>query len=82
MIANFFFHSADIVNIHLIDVVSGSIVFSMNHRRVKGPIHIVHSENWLVYSLYNEKIRRNEISEYNAVALIHDYQWPLITHPF
>ncbi|KAL7051439.1 hypothetical protein ACKWTF_004466 [Chironomus riparius] len=50
------------LNVHLIDVVSGSIVFSMNHRRAKGPVRIVHSENWLVYSFYNEKIRRNEIT--------------------
>jgi ER membrane protein complex subunit 1 len=54
----------DILNVYLIDVVSGSIVFSMSHRRAKGPVRIVHSENWLVYSFYNEKIRRNEISEY------------------
>ncbi|XP_070498350.1 ER membrane protein complex subunit 1 isoform X2 [Chironomus tepperi] len=50
------------LNVHLIDVVSGAIVFSMNHRRAKGPVRIVHSENWLVYSFYNEKIRRNEIT--------------------
>lgn len=54
---------SDILNIYLVDVVSGNVVFSMNHRRVKGPVKIVHSENWLVYSFYNEKIRRNEISE-------------------
>lgn len=60
----FFFTFVDILNVHLIDVVSGAIVFSMNHRRAKGPIRIVHSENWLVYSFYNEKIRRNEISKY------------------
>ena len=57
------FPSTDILNVHLIDVVSGNVVFSMNHRRVKGPVKIVHSENWLVYSFYNEKIRRNEISK-------------------
>lgn len=54
----------DMLNVYLVDVVSGAIVFSMNHRRAKGPVRIVHSENWLVYSFYNEKIRRHEISEY------------------
>jgi hypothetical protein len=54
----------DIINVYLVDVVSGSIVFSMNHRRARGPVQIVHSENWLVYSYHNEKIRRNEISKY------------------
>ncbi|CRL03016.1 CLUMA_CG016197, isoform A [Clunio marinus] len=52
----------NILNVYLVDVVSGSIVFSINHRRVKGPVKIVHSENWLVYTFYNEKIRRNEIT--------------------
>lgn len=56
-------HPSVILNIYLVDVVSGTVVFAMNHRRVKGPIQIVHSENWLVYSFYNEKIRRNEISK-------------------
>lgn len=52
----------DVLNIHLIDVVSGAIVTSLTHRRAKGPIHMVHSENWLVYSYYNDKVRRTEIS--------------------
>ncbi|XP_058813802.1 ER membrane protein complex subunit 1-like isoform X2 [Topomyia yanbarensis] len=51
-----------ILNIHLLDVVSGSIVFSMSHKRVRPPLHMVHSENWLVYSYYNDKVRRTEIS--------------------
>lgn len=56
------FIHADVLNIHLIDVVSGAIVTSLTHRRAKGPIHMVHSENWLVYSYYNDKVRRTEIS--------------------
>lgn len=52
----------DVLNIHLVDVVSGAIVTSLTHRRAKGPIHMVHSENWLVYSYYNDKVRRTEIS--------------------
>lgn len=66
---NTIFIFTDILNVHLIDVVSGAIVASMTHRRVTGPVKIVHSENWLVYSFYNDKIRRNEISEYYNVAL-------------
>lgn len=54
----------DILNVYLVDVVSGSIVFSVTHRRAKGPVKMIHSENWLVYSFYNEKVRRHEISEY------------------
>ncbi|XP_063704257.1 ER membrane protein complex subunit 1 [Culicoides brevitarsis] len=51
-----------ILNVHLVDVVSGAIIFSMTHRRAKGPVNIVHSENWLTYSFYNEKVRRTEIT--------------------
>uniref|UniRef100_A0A2M3Z3W4 ER membrane protein complex subunit 1 n=1 Tax=Anopheles braziliensis TaxID=58242 RepID=A0A2M3Z3W4_9DIPT len=60
-------HGADnihkyIMNVHLVDVVSGSIVFSMSHKRVRPPLHMVHSENWLVYSYFNDKARRTEIT--------------------
>ncbi|XP_037025633.1 ER membrane protein complex subunit 1 isoform X2 [Bradysia coprophila] len=51
-----------VLNIHLVDVVSGAVVQSLTHRRAKGPIHMVHSENWLVYSYYNDKVRRTEIT--------------------
>ncbi|XP_030373597.1 ER membrane protein complex subunit 1 isoform X2 [Scaptodrosophila lebanonensis] len=51
-----------ILNLYLIDVVSGSIVFTMTHRKVRPPVHIVHSENWLAYSYYNDKVRRTEIT--------------------
>lgn len=49
------------MNVYLVDVVSGAIVFSISHKRAKEPIHIVHSENWLVYSYFNDKWRRTEI---------------------
>ncbi|KAG8228186.1 hypothetical protein J437_LFUL008624 [Ladona fulva] len=51
-----------ILNIYLVDVVSGTIVFSLTHKRAKGPVHILHSENWVVYSYYNEKSRRTEVA--------------------
>ncbi|XP_014216207.1 ER membrane protein complex subunit 1 isoform X2 [Copidosoma floridanum] len=50
------------LNLYLIDVVSGNVIYSNVHKRTKGPVHIVHSENWLVYSYYNEKSRRTEIA--------------------
>lgn len=59
----FFF--ADVLNVHLVDVVSGGIVTTITHRRIKGPVNIVHSENWLVYSYYNDKVRRTELSKSN-----------------
>ncbi|XP_062535416.1 ER membrane protein complex subunit 1 isoform X2 [Armigeres subalbatus] len=51
-----------ILNVHLLDVVSGSIVFSMSHKRIRPPLQMVHSENWLVYSYYNDKVRRTEVT--------------------
>lgn len=50
------------MNLYLLDVVSGSMIFSLVHKRVRGPVHIVHSENWVVYSYYNDKSRRTEIA--------------------
>lgn len=61
-VANNQFIFVDIINVHLIDVVSGYVVQSLTHKRAKGPLHMVHSENWLVYSYYNDKVRRTEIS--------------------
>ncbi|XP_031634273.1 ER membrane protein complex subunit 1 isoform X2 [Contarinia nasturtii] len=51
-----------VVNVHLVDVVSGGIVTTITHRRIKGPVNIVHSENWLVYTYYNDKLRRTELT--------------------
>lgn len=52
-----------VLNVYLIDVVSGVIVFSMTHKRAQPPFHMVHSENWVAYTYYNEKVRRTEISK-------------------
>ncbi|XP_073827730.1 ER membrane protein complex subunit 1 isoform X1 [Musca autumnalis] len=51
-----------LLNVYLVDVVSGSVVFSMMHRKVRPPLHVVHSENWLAYAHYNDKVRRTEIT--------------------
>lgn len=73
-----------ILNVYLIDVVSGSVVFSMSHRRAKGPVRLVHSENWLVYSFYNEKIRRNEITSvelYEGKVQTNSTTWSSLNSP-
>lgn len=49
------------LNLYLIDVVAGSIVFSVTHRRAQPPYHVVYAENWVVYSFYSEKYRRTEL---------------------
>ncbi|XP_014259413.1 ER membrane protein complex subunit 1 [Cimex lectularius] len=50
-----------IISVYLVDTVSGAIVFSVVHKRAMEPVHIVHSENWVVYTFFNEKSRRTEI---------------------
>ncbi|XDV45908.1 hypothetical protein PO909_013917 [Leuciscus waleckii] len=50
------------VGIFLIDGVTGRIVHEAVQRKAKGPVHFVHSENWLVYVYWNSKFRRNEFS--------------------
>lgn len=50
------------ISIYLIDGVTGKVVFHCEHKRANGPVHMVHSENWVVYTYYNEKSRREEIA--------------------
>ncbi|XP_050039237.1 ER membrane protein complex subunit 1 [Dermacentor andersoni] len=55
-------HKVTSVTVHLIDVITGAFVYSGSHKRARGPVHIVHTENWIVYCYHNEKSRRAEIS--------------------
>ena len=41
---------AGLMSIHLVDAVTGNLVFHCSHRRARGPVHIVHSENWVTVS--------------------------------
>ncbi|KAI2515333.1 EMC1 isoform 6, partial [Pan troglodytes] len=65
------------IGIFLIDGVTGRIIHSSVQKKAKGPVHIVHSENWVVYQYWNTKARRNEFTvlelyegteQYNATA--------------
>ncbi|XP_038602282.1 ER membrane protein complex subunit 1 isoform X1 [Tachyglossus aculeatus] len=70
-------HERTFIGIYLIDGVTGRIVHSSVQKKAKGPVHIVHSENWVVYQYWNTKARRNEFTvlelyegteQYNATA--------------
>ncbi|XP_062872101.1 ER membrane protein complex subunit 1 [Trichomycterus rosablanca] len=50
------------MGIFLIDGVTGRIVHEAVQRKARGPVHFVHSENWVVYAYWNTKSRRNEFS--------------------
>lgn len=41
------------INVYLVDTVTGSVVYSFNYKRCRGPVHIVHSENWFFVSFFN-----------------------------
>uniref|UniRef100_A0A3Q0SZM5 ER membrane protein complex subunit 1 n=1 Tax=Amphilophus citrinellus TaxID=61819 RepID=A0A3Q0SZM5_AMPCI len=50
------------VGIILIDGVTGRIIHEAVQRKTRGPVHVVHSENWVVYEYWSTKSRRNEFS--------------------
>lgn len=73
-----------VLNVHLIDVVSGSIIFSMSHKRAKEPFYMVHSENWLAYTYYNEKVRRTEVTTmelYEGKTQVNSTVWSSLDPP-
>ena len=53
---------ADLLLLLLLLLLSGLVIFHTRHKNAKGPFHMVHSENWLVYCLYNTKSRRYELT--------------------
>uniref|UniRef100_G3W3B0 ER membrane protein complex subunit 1 n=1 Tax=Sarcophilus harrisii TaxID=9305 RepID=G3W3B0_SARHA len=70
-------HERTFIGIYLIDGVTGRIIHSSVQKKAKGPVHLVHSENWVVYQYWNTKARRNEFTvlelyegteQYNATA--------------
>uniref|UniRef100_A0A3P8T7Z9 ER membrane protein complex subunit 1 n=1 Tax=Amphiprion percula TaxID=161767 RepID=A0A3P8T7Z9_AMPPE len=50
------------IGILLIDGVTGRIIHEAVQRKARGPVHVVHSENWVVYEYWSTKSRRNEFS--------------------
>ncbi|XP_055515205.1 ER membrane protein complex subunit 1 [Leucoraja erinacea] len=70
-------HERTFICIYLIDGVTGRITHESVQRKARGPVNIVHSENWVVYKYWNTKSRRNEITvlelfegteQYNSTA--------------
>jgi len=53
--------SKTFITVQVIDLVTGKLFFSAIHKKVTPPYHVVHSENWAVYTFYNEKSRRTEL---------------------
>ncbi len=43
------------INLYLVDTVTGGVVTSFNYKKCKGPVNIVHSENWFFVTLLKYK---------------------------
>lgn len=43
-------------------LISGFVIYSLAHKKARGPVNLVHSENWLVYTFFNERYRRTELA--------------------
>eukprot|EP00116_Pleurobrachia_bachei_P001779 sb/3462041/ len=50
------------VDILVYDMVTGEQVYFSRHKQYSGPAHVLLSENWLVYHLWNTKLRRYEVT--------------------
>ena len=50
------------VRIYIVDTVTGAILHSVVHRDAKGPVHLVQTENTVVYNYWNNKKQRYEVS--------------------
>ncbi|CAI2347305.1 unnamed protein product [Caenorhabditis sp. 36 PRJEB53466] len=53
--------SSQQLSIVLVDIVTGQVVHSASFGKAGGPIHLVHSENWIAYAYWSEKGRRTEL---------------------
>merc|ERR1719285_1606304 len=53
--------SKPFITVQVVDLVTGRIFFSATHKKVAAPFHAVLSENWAVYTYFNDKARRTEL---------------------
>jgi len=53
--------SKTFITIQVVDLVTGRVFFSATHKKVLPPFHCVLSENWAVYTYFNDKARRTEL---------------------
>uniref|UniRef100_A0A1I7ZIA1 ER membrane protein complex subunit 1 n=1 Tax=Steinernema glaseri TaxID=37863 RepID=A0A1I7ZIA1_9BILA len=50
-----------VLSISLIDAVTGQLVHMARHPKASGPFNMVHCENWLAYTFWNERARRMDL---------------------
>ncbi|XP_045463624.1 ER membrane protein complex subunit 1 [Harmonia axyridis] len=51
-----------VLSVYLLDGITGFVIYSLAHKKARGPVNLVHSENWLVYTFFNERYRRTELA--------------------
>ena len=49
------------ITVQVADLVTGKVFFSATPKKVLPTFHAVHSENWAVFSYFNDKARRTEL---------------------
>lgn len=50
------------INIYLVDIITGMVIHHTYHSNSAGPLNMVLCENFLVYSYWNKKSYRTEVS--------------------
>ncbi|KAG1651303.1 ER membrane protein complex subunit 1 [Nymphon striatum] len=60
------------ISLYLIDGVTGNIIHSVIHRRVHGPVHVVHSENWIVSTRTTKKVIREMNMAEKSIEIARD----------
>jgi hypothetical protein len=68
--------NAATLNVYIVNGIKGTVIDQSTHESVQGPIHIQHSENWVVYHYYNKEEKRYEMS----VIELYDSHKPSTTH--
>ncbi|KAI1306009.1 ER membrane protein complex subunit 1 [Halotydeus destructor] len=73
------------INLYLLDAVTGHVIYTTTHKRCRGPVHLAHTENSIIYSYYNDKSRRTEISSmelYEGYTQANSSAFSSIERPF
>ncbi|KAK0393204.1 hypothetical protein QR680_000096 [Steinernema hermaphroditum] len=50
-----------VLSISLFDAVTGQLLYVSRHTKAAGPFNMVHCENWLAYTFWNERARRMDL---------------------
>lgn len=67
------------IGIYLIDGVTGRIIHSSVQKKAEGPVHIVHSENWVVVRLRPSQSGRKERPEERGLTVVKRVQGETLT---